>query len=74
MIFNLASVVNWKVNTAKNQLQVDIDNACKNDKRVRHDYAVGDLVYMDMAGIYHKLYYEKYGPYRINKLFTNGTI
>ena len=30
-----------------------------------HDYAVDDIVYVEMAGIYQKLYYKKHGPYRI---------
>ena len=39
-----------------------------------HDYAIANLVYKEMPGIYHKIYYKKQGPYRITELFTNGTV
>ena len=39
-----------------------------------HDYAMGNRVYVEMTGIYHKLDYNKQGPYRITKVFTNGTV
>ena len=37
MLFNLASVVDWRVVTAVKQRQVDIDNVRENAKRVTHD-------------------------------------
>ena len=39
-----------------------------------HDYAIGDQVYVEMTGIYHKLDYKKQGPNIIKELFTNGTV
>ena len=50
MVFNLASVVYWKVATAANQLQLDIDNVRGNSKRVTHDYTIGDQVYQPRHG------------------------
>ena len=44
MLFNLASVVDWRVSTAAKQHQIDIDNVREKSKRVRHDYAIGDCV------------------------------
>ena len=41
MIFNLASIIYWRVITVIKQQQFDIDNACKNATSVRHDCAVG---------------------------------
>ena len=38
VLFNLASVVDWRVATAKNQRQVDIDNVKENVRKVTHDY------------------------------------
>ena len=55
MIFNLTSDFDWIVITAKKQEQVNIENVCKNARQVSHEYAVGDLVYVGMTGIYHKL-------------------
>ena len=69
MLFNLASVVDWRVVTAVKQRQVYIDNVRENAKRVTHDYAICDPVYVEMTGIYRKLDYKKQGPYRITELF-----
>ena len=50
-LFNLASGVDWRVATAKNQRQVKIDNVRENAKQVMHDYAIGDRVYVELPGI-----------------------
>ena len=39
-----------------------------------HDYAIINLVYVEITGIYHKLDYKKQGPYIITEVFTNGTV
>ena len=65
MLFNLTSVIDWRVATAAKQRQVDIDNVRENDKRFTHDYAIRYQVYVEMIVIYRKLYYNKQGPYRI---------
>ena len=39
-----------------------------------HDYTIGDRFYVEMTGIYRKLYCKKQGPYRIPEVFTNGTV
>ena len=46
MLFNLASVVDWRVVTAAKQRQVEIGNVRENARRVTHDYAVDNLVYV----------------------------
>ena len=74
MSFNLASLVDWQVLTAAKQHQVDIDNVRENAKQVTHDYTIGDIVYVEMNGIYRKLNYKKQGPCRITEVFTNGTV
>ena len=65
IIFNLASVVEWRVITDRKKLQVNIDHVCKSAKRVRYDYAIGNLVYVDNTDIYRKLDYNKQGPHII---------
>ena len=62
MIFNLVSVADWKGITAGKQQQADIYNVQENAQRVMYDYAIGDLVYVDMIGIVPTLDYKKYGP------------
>ena len=74
MLFTLASVVDWRVSKAVKQHQVDIDNVRENAKRVMHDYTIGNQVYVEITGIYRKLYYKKQGPYRIIEVFSNGTV
>ena len=55
MLFNLASVVDWQVVTAVKQRQVDIDNVRENAKRVTHEYAICNPVYVEITDIYRKL-------------------
>ena len=38
-----------------------------------HNYAVGDLVYVGMTGIYRKIYDRKQVLYIITQAFTNDT-
>ena len=38
-----------------------IDNIQENTKRVTQDYAIGDLVFVEMNGIYRKLGYSNHG-------------
>ena len=52
MILNLASVVDWQVITAVKKRQVDIDNDQENVRRVTHHYVNGDIVYVEITGIY----------------------
>ena len=63
MISNLSSIVDWKVITTRKQQQVDIDNALENTTKVRHNYAVDNIVFVDKDGIYLKLHHNKHGPY-----------
>ena len=74
MLFKAAPVVDWQVATSAKQRQVDIDNVRENANRVTHDYAMGDLVYVERTGIYRKLDYKKQEPYKITEVFTNGTV
>ena len=74
ILFNLASVVDWQVVTAVKQRQVDTDNVIENAKQVTNDYAIGDQVYVEMTGIYHRPDYRKQGPYIITEVFTNYTV
>ena len=74
ILFNLMSVVDWRVVTAAKQSQVNIDNFRDNNRPVTHDYAIGDQFYVEMTGIYCKLDYKKQGLYRITKVFTNDTV
>ena len=58
MIFNLASVIDWRVITNGKQQQLETDNMRENARQVTNEYAIGDPVHGDMTGIYCKLYYS----------------
>ena len=74
MLFNITPVVECPFVTAANQRQADIDNVRENYGRVTHDYAIGNLVYVEMTSIYRKIDYKKQGPYIITEVFTNGIV
>ena len=74
IIFNLMLVIDWRVITALKQRQLDIDSFRSNARRVMHDYTIGDKVYLEMTGIYHKLDYGKQVPFIITEVFYNGTV
>ena len=74
IIFNLASVVDWRVKKAGKKRQLDIEIVQENARRVTYDCEIGYLVYVEMTGIYRRLYYKKYKTYRITEVFTNGTV
>ena len=57
------------------QLLVDRRLMRENAKRIRHDYAVGDLVWKKRyLGFSDKLLPTVEGPYPITQVFTNGTV
>ena len=58
MIFNLASVIDWRVITNGKQQQLETDNMRENARQVTNEYAIEDPVHGDMTGIYCKLYYS----------------
>ena len=50
-----------------------MDNDQEIDKRVRHDYTSGIILYLEITSIYSKLDHKKYGIYIITEVFTNCT-
>jgi hypothetical protein len=74
MMFNLATIVNWKALAAKKQKLVDKANLRENHNRVDYDYQPGQQVYVKIDGKQRKLDSPKSGPYLITDVFTNGTV
>ena len=74
MLFNLASVVDWRVVTAAKQQQVDIYNTRENTGRATHYYAIGDLVCVEMNGTSRIIEDKKQGPYIITKFFIDTAV
>ena len=65
ILFDLASFLDRQVVTAEKQHQVEIDNAKEKSRLVTYNYTIGNKVYVKMTSIYHEIYYNKQGPYRI---------
>ena len=74
MVFNIATIVDWRAITINKQRQVDKDNLRENRKRVDYDYQVGDQIYVLRDGIHRKLEGPHQGPYPITHIYTNGTV
>ncbi len=74
MIFNLKSLINWKVVSARKQQIVDKANLRENSKRIDFDYEVGQKAYIVRDKPYRKLDGPKIGPFRITDVYTNGTV
>ena len=58
MLFNLMSIVYWRIVTTRNQRQVNIYNFQENVRRVSHEYAICYLVYVENTCIYRKSDYN----------------
>ena len=74
IIFNIASIVDWRNITARKQKQIERDNVRENSRRIDFNYQVGQQVFVKNTDIARKLDNPKYGPYEITDVFTNGTV
>ena len=74
MLFNLTSLLDWHVVTAREQRQVNIDNDREDFIRVSHEYAVDDLVYVEKTDIYCNIDNKNNGTNRNTGIFKNSTV
>ncbi len=76
MIFNITTVVDWHAVHNRKQAQVLSDNARENNKRISHEYSVGDYVYVvrDKNDVPCKMTAPKTGPYAVTDVYDNGTV
>ena len=73
MILLIKYKVDWELIRQKNQTQTNKDNICQNNKRVDHDYKVGDKVVLTNNSAYK--YETTYnGPFLKTQYWTNGTV
>ena len=63
MIFKLVSIIGSQVQSDIKQRKFDIENSHKYASLFRYNCTVNDIVCVDKARIYQKLYYKKYGTY-----------
>jgi hypothetical protein len=64
----------WAAIKLRRQTEIDRNNARENNKRLRHEYKVGDKVLLTVPGINPKLSTPRKGPYPITRVYSNGTI
>jgi hypothetical protein len=78
MMFPTRYVVNWKLIHDKKTQKMQEDNRQENASRLAHDYKVGDVVLIRRDGrdgdIIRKMSKPSIGPFRIMRVFTNGTV
>ena len=63
IIFNIAFI------TAGKQQQVEIENVQENYRQSTREYTIGNLLYVEITGLYRELDYKKQGPYIITEVF-----
>ena len=76
MIFNIATVVDWRAIHNRKVTQVLRDNTRENNKRIEHVYNVDDYVYVvrDKDDVSRKMTAPKMGPYTVTDVYNNGTV
>ena len=75
MLLPIRKIVNWATIAEKRKLEMERNNRRENAKRVRHEYQVGDKVFLNKHGPnLRKLETPREGPYEITAVYTNGTI
>ena len=74
MIFDLAFTRDWEKSIQKRQAAIMHNNAKENKKRVPHTYSVGDKVLLERGNLQRKLAPLRDGPYKIIKVYPNGTL
>ena len=74
MLFDIPYVANWNAIGRRRQEQVENTNKRENNRRLSHDYAVGDKILILKDGILRKAETKYEGPYTITQVHCNGTV
>ena len=74
MVLPIRFKADWAAIIKRKQQQIAKDNARENNRRIRHTYKVGDKVLLTKPGILPKMSTPREGPYKIIRVFTNGTV
>ena len=74
MLYDLAFKANWQDIKERKRARIEESNKRENAKRIRHQYRIGDLVTKDRNQLQPKLHRPRDGPYRIEKVYTNGVV
>ena len=74
MIFHDTFKANWQIIHARKAKMALKSNIRENSKRSNYKYVVGDYAYITSNDIKRKLSAQNDRPYRINIVYTNGTV
>jgi hypothetical protein len=78
MMFPTQYVANWNHMQERKRMKMRKDNQRENERRHVHDYSVGDLILVRRekkhGEILPKLARPTLGPFRVLKVFDNGTV
>jgi transposase InsO family protein len=74
MILPLQFKANWAAIHERRSQQILRDNKRENDKRIPHEYKVGDKVTKARPGIQPKLRQKRDGPFEVIAVYNNGTL
>ena len=74
MILPIKFKADWALITQQKQETINKSNRAENKKRIPHEYNIGDKVLLEKPGKLRKMSTPRTGPYRILRVFTNGTI
>ena len=73
MVFNIKHVADWQAIKERKQKIINTNNARENSKRLVHEYRTNDKVLLERHDA--RKYESPYlGPYKVTKVFTNGTV
>jgi hypothetical protein len=73
MIFNIGHEADWKLIQERKRTRIEYNNARENQRRIEHDYAVGERVLITKAD-HNKMEPSREGPYPIVRVHANGTL
>jgi hypothetical protein len=74
MLLPIQIKTDWAQIRQRKQDIINVNNCNKNEKRIEHEYRVGETVLLEKPGFISKLSAPRTGPYRITHTYTNGTV
>ncbi len=74
MILPIQFKADWARIALRKQERINASNEQENRKRRRHEYNVGDKVFLEKGGLQPKLAAPREGPFKVVKVSTNGTV
>jgi hypothetical protein len=74
MLFDLSFTTNFKDLINKKQKASDLNVDRENNKRIKYDYKINDLILLDRGTLQRKLVPKRDGPYQVIRVYSNGTL